>query len=69
MRPHEIADLVLTGRTVTAPEALRLGLAAAHAIPGEGETMAAAILAAATRPSRAVVTETLAWLRREKGAL
>lgn len=69
MRPHEIADLVLTGRTVTAPEALRLGLASAHATPGEGETMAAAILAAATRPPRAVVTETLAWLRREMGAL
>jgi enoyl-CoA hydratase/carnithine racemase len=68
LRPHEIADLVLTGRTVNAPEALRLGLAAAHAGPGEGETTAAAILAAVTGPPRAVVTETLDWLRKEKGA-
>jgi enoyl-CoA hydratase/carnithine racemase len=68
LKPHEVADLVLTGRTVNAAEALRLGLAAAHAGPGEGETTAAAILAAVTGPSRAVVTETLDWLRREKGA-
>jgi enoyl-CoA hydratase/carnithine racemase len=68
LRPHQVADLVLTGRTVTAEEALRLGLAAVLAAPGEGETAAVAILTAATGPSRAVVTETLAWLRRELGA-
>jgi enoyl-CoA hydratase/carnithine racemase len=68
LRPHEVADLVLTGRTVTAAEAVRLGLAAVQAAPGQGEAAALAVLAAATGPSRAIVAETLAWLRREMGA-
>lgn len=67
MGRREVADLVLTGRTVTAAEALNLGLATAQADPGEGETVARAVLAAATQPSRAVVAETLAWLRGERG--
>jgi enoyl-CoA hydratase/carnithine racemase len=67
MGRRQVADLVLTGRTVTAAEALALGLATDWAGPGEGETVARAVLTAAAQTSRAVVAETLAWLRRERG--
>jgi enoyl-CoA hydratase/carnithine racemase len=68
MTPRQVADLILTGRTVTAAEALRTGLATAQAEPGKGEAAARSLLTAATRPARAVVTETLAWLSRvERG--
>jgi enoyl-CoA hydratase/carnithine racemase len=66
LSPHQVADLILTGRTVTAAEALRLGLATAQAEPASAEAVALGILAAVTQPARAVVTETLAWLRRER---
>jgi enoyl-CoA hydratase/carnithine racemase len=68
LSPYQVADLILTGRTVTAAEALRLGLATAHAEPASAEEAALAILAAVTQPARTVVTQTLAWLRRERGA-
>jgi enoyl-CoA hydratase/carnithine racemase len=68
MTARHAADLILTGRTVTAAEALRTGLATAQAEPGSAQGVAFGLLTAATRPSRAVVTETLAWLRRtERG--
>jgi enoyl-CoA hydratase/carnithine racemase len=67
LSPREVADLVLTGRTVTADEAQRNGLATARADVGTGDTVALGILAAATQPVRAVVTEALAWLRKERG--
>jgi enoyl-CoA hydratase/carnithine racemase len=68
MTPRQVADLILTGRTVTAAEALRTGLATVEAEPGQAEEAALALLTAATRPARAVVTETLAWLSRvERG--
>jgi enoyl-CoA hydratase/carnithine racemase len=68
MKPYQVADLILTGRTVTAAEALRTGLATAEAEPGQAEEAARSLLTAATRPARAVVTETLAWLSRvERG--
>jgi enoyl-CoA hydratase/carnithine racemase len=66
LRPHEVADLILTGRTLTAPEALTTGLAAARAEPGTADATALDILTAATQPARAVVTEALAWLRTEQ---
>jgi enoyl-CoA hydratase/carnithine racemase len=65
---YQVADLILTGRTVTAAEALRLGLATARAEPGKAEEAALGILTAVTQPARTVVTQTLAWLRRERGA-
>jgi enoyl-CoA hydratase/carnithine racemase len=68
LRPHQVADLILTGRTVTAAEALRTGLATAQAEPESAEEVALGILAAATQPARGVVAEALAWLRRvERG--
>jgi enoyl-CoA hydratase/carnithine racemase len=69
LSPRQVADLILTGRTVTAAEALRLGLATAQAEPGTAGEAALGILTAATQPARGVVAETLAWLRTaEKGA-
>jgi enoyl-CoA hydratase/carnithine racemase len=67
LSPYQVADLILTGRTVTAAEALRLGLATARAGPAVAEEVALGILTAVTQPARTVVTETLAWLRRERG--
>jgi enoyl-CoA hydratase/carnithine racemase len=68
MTPRQVADLILTGRTVSAAEALRTGLATVEAEPAKAEEAALALLTAATRPARAVVTETLAWLSRaERG--
>ncbi|MGH3250816.1 MAG: enoyl-CoA hydratase/isomerase family protein [Trebonia sp.] len=67
LSPFQVADLILTGRTVTAAEALRLGLATAQAEPASVDQAALGILTAVTHPARTVVTETLAWLRRERG--
>jgi enoyl-CoA hydratase/carnithine racemase len=67
LRPREVADLILTGRTLTADEALRTGLAAARAEPAGADAAALDILTAATRPARAVVAEALAWLSRQEG--
>jgi enoyl-CoA hydratase/carnithine racemase len=63
LSPYQAADLILTGRTVTAAEALHLGLATAQAEPGKAGEAALGILTAVTQPARGVVAETLAWLR------
>ncbi|HEY1822408.1 MAG TPA: enoyl-CoA hydratase/isomerase family protein [Trebonia sp.] len=66
MRPRDVADLILTGRDVDAQEALHTGLATAQAEPETAQAVALGILESVTRPARAVVAQTLAWLAREE---